>query len=59
MPFSGRGPVLVAFPGAALGALPPSTMAEAFGLKGCRLAKGGIEGRCLALMIISHHSVNY
>ena len=48
MPFSGRGPVLVAFTGAALGALPPSTMAEAFGLKGCRLPRRKIQrpGEC-------------
>ena len=43
MPFSGRGPVFVAFPGAALALLPPYTMAEAFGLKCCKLPQREIH----------------
>ena len=39
MPFSGRGPVFRGLPGASRGAVPPSTMAETFGLKGCRLPR--------------------
>ena len=45
---AGREPVLVAFPGAALGALPPSTMGEDFGLKGCVVPRRKIQrpGEC-------------